>query len=182
MTAPRLHSDDLRTAAARLAFTAIRFEEAVAQPGQKPGRYIFLPSWREIPAAEVEAFLVALPSPALISVTTTRGVLSLLLQHELSGDRRRWAEKTFSNYLAVLADIGSTLGLTDGSRLLLEAEGEAQVYPLEVVRYYTQHFPAQVGFTLAPLTDDPRAEARLLLRRGDGMWSPGAQGPRVLER
>lgn len=55
--------------------------------------YFFLPSWRATPRDRVEAFLVGLPSPALLAPTMRRGVVALLLLHELSGDRRRWFEK-----------------------------------------------------------------------------------------
>ena len=67
--------------AARLAFALIRFAGAVAYPliGHTPPgvlkvgteAYMFSPSWRRVPRDEVEAFLVGLPSPALLAPTLT---------------------------------------------------------------------------------------------------------------
>jgi hypothetical protein len=105
----------LRAEAARLTLALLRFEETAAHlsgASTPPGSprlgteaYVFTSSWKPIPRDELEAFLVGLPSPALLVPSTIRGSIALLLLHELSGDRRRWAEKTFSNYLEALDEM-----------------------------------------------------------------------------
>jgi hypothetical protein len=112
MTAPRLDPDDLLLQAASLAFALLRFEEGAAHPHRgstPPGMlrlgeeaYQFTPSWRSVPRADVPAFLAALPSPALLSPTTTRGTVALTLLAELSGERAVWARKTLTNQRACL--------------------------------------------------------------------------------
>jgi hypothetical protein len=175
--------DDLRAEAARLAFALLRFEAPAAhlsRASTPPGAlqigtqaYTFIPSWKTIPTDEVEAFLIGLPSPALLAPTTRRGGIALLLLHELTGDRRRWAEKTFSNYAAVLDELVERLGLSAQSRLLVEFDEESLVFSLAALRECSQQFAVHVGWTLGPLADEPRAEALLGLLRGDGQWYKG---------
>lgn len=175
--------DNLRREAARLAFAAIRFEEKLSHllgssspPGQPVlgiDTYSFTPSWRQIPRAEVESFLAALPSPALMSPTLTRGMIALTLLNELTGDRRKWGEKTLSNFTAVFDQACSHLSLAGKSRFLLEFYEESHVFTHAAVRLWTQQFAVQTGWTLDSLKNDPRADARILLRRSDGMWSTG---------
>jgi|SRR6185436_5642911 len=177
MTAISTNTDDVRLEAARLAFALLRFEGAAAHPrpaNKTPAplplgteAYVFSPSLRRIPAGEVEAFLVGLPSPALLATTTSRGVVSLSLLHELSGDRRRGVEKTQSNHAEGLDAASSQLGLSPASRVLLEFDEESHVFSLAAVREWTQQFYVQVGWNLLPLKDDNRAEACLKLIRSD---------------
>lgn len=161
----------------------IRFEEALAHllgtdtpPGEPVlgvDAYSFTPSWRTVPRDEVESFLVGLPSPALMSLTLTRGMIALTLVDELTGDRRKWAEKTLSNFTAVFDMACTQLGLGESSRFLLEFYEESHVFSHAAVRLWTQQFAVQVGWSCNALKDDPRADARMLLRRSDGMWSTG---------
>ncbi|HET7039770.1 MAG TPA: hypothetical protein VFH97_07770 [Gemmatimonadales bacterium] len=183
MSATAPSTDYLRTEAARLAATLLRFEEPAAHlsgahtPEGRPrvgtDGYVFLPSWRTVPRAEVEAFLVALPSPALLVPTTIRGVIAVLLLHELSGDRRRWGEKTLSNFAANLEEVGGRLGLSDRSRILVEFDEESHVFPFAAVREWTQQFPVQLGWNLSRLEEVDRADAVLRLMRSDFRRFPG---------
>jgi hypothetical protein len=183
MSSPAPQADDLRAQAARLAAAVLRFEEGAAHllrqdldnedPNDPPAQYGFLPSLRSIPRDEVASFLLTLPSPALFSPTTIRGSIALTLLSELSGERRSGAEKIFSNYSAILDDLGARLGLGPTSRILLEFDKESHTFSFEVLRFWTQQFAAQVGWNMSPLENDPRADARLDLRRGDGLWSDG---------
>jgi hypothetical protein len=183
MTAIAHTPADARSEAARIAFAIIRFEEPMARPlgnTTPPGQlaigteaYVFTPSWRKVPRHDVEAFLVSLPGPALISQTTTRGMLALTLIGELSGDRRRWAEKTVANFTEAFDEMARQLRLTSASRILLEFDTESHVFSYEGVREWTQQFGVQVGWSMAPLEEDSRADARLVLRRSDGQWSDG---------
>jgi len=183
MTTIATNTDDLRLEAARIAFALIRFEEVAAHPAgasTPPGslrvgteEYVFLPSWRAVPRNEVETFLVGLPSPALLAPTTSRGVVALMLLHELSGDRRRWAEETLSNFAGGLEEIGPRLGLSPTSRILLEFDEESHVFSFAGVREWTQQFPVRVGWSIWSLEGDDRADARMMLRRSDGRPFPG---------
>ena len=176
-------TDNVRVEAARLAFALIRFEGVAAHaptgttpPGVlKVGTeaFVFSPSWRSVPYNEVEAFLIGLPSPALIAPTMTRGVITLTLLHELSGDRRRWAEKTLSNFAAGLEETSSKLGLSATSRILLEFDDESQVFSFAAVWEWSQQLAVNVGWTIAPLDGDARADACMKLMRSDGKWFQG---------
>lgn len=173
MTAPAFERDVIRHEAARLAFAVIRYESGAAHPLQRqdPNVFSFLPSWRQIPAGEVENFLVGLPSPALFYHTTIRQTVAMLLLNELSGDRRKWGEKSLSNSTACFDSVCEQLGLNPTVRFLLECNGESSVFSYAAVRYWTANFGSPSGWTVGPVKDDPRAEARLVLRRGDGMWT-----------
>ena len=183
MTAPAPAPDNLRLEAARIAFALIRFDEGLAHapthhtplgtPVVGSDAYLFIPSWPPVLRQDVESFLAGLPSPALLSPTLTRGIVALTLLQELSGDRKRWAEKTFRNFTAGFDELSTQLGLTSGSRLLLEFDGESHVFSFAGVRLWTQLFAVQVGWVLRPVANDPRAEARIALRRSDGTWSDG---------
>lgn len=187
MTAPAPGSDDARREAAALAFALLRFESAAAHPNRAstpPGcprigedALLFVPSWRPVPNADVVAFLAGLPSPALLSPTTTRGVVSLLLVEELTGDRATWGRKTLSNQRAGLEQIVAQLGLPDDARILLEFDDETHVLPLAVLRVWAERFAVQVGWSIGPLEGDARADARLMLYRSDGGSSWGGVCP-----
>ncbi len=116
---------------------------------------------------------MALPSPALLVSSTIRGSIALVLLHELSGDRRKWAEKTFSNYVACLEEVAPQLGLSPRSRILVEFDGESHVFSFAAVREFSQQFAVQVGWNLGPFPNDSRADALMGLLRGDGKWYQG---------
>lgn len=187
MTAIAPVADDLRLEAARVAFALIRFEEGAAHPFRAhtpPGMlalgteaYVFTPSWQKVPRQEVEAFLAGLPSPALLSPTTTRGMVALTLLHELSGDRRRWAEKTLNNFTAGFDEMSRQYQLSPDSRILLEFDDESHLFSFSGTRVWTQQFGVQVGWNMIPLENDPRAQARLMLFRSDGATSWGGSCP-----
>jgi hypothetical protein len=187
MTAIAPESGDLLLEAARIAFALIRFEEGAAHPFRAhtpPGMlalgteaYVFTPSWQKVPVKDVDAFLAALPSPALLSPTTTRGMVALTLLHELSGDRRRWAEKTLTNFTAGFDDLSRQLHLSADSRILLEFDEESHAFSFAGTRLWTQQFGVQVGWNMISLENDPRAQARLILFRSDGGRSWGESCP-----
>lgn len=169
---------DLRSEAARLAFALIRFSQVPAHPGRggtPPGvprigtdAYVFTPSSRRIPASDVESFLVGLPSPAILLPTTGRGAIALHLLHELTGDRRRSAEKGFSNAAAAFDEVaGPGLELSPSSRILVEFDDESHIFSYAAVRECFLQFAVSVGWNIAPLTDDPSADACLKLVRSD---------------
>jgi hypothetical protein len=180
-------SDDLRLESARIAFACIRFEEPAAHPLQAytpPGAprigidaYSFTPAWERVPRAEVEAFLAALPSPALLSQTTTRGIIALTLLHELSGDRRRWAERALNNQTNGFDEITAKIGLSPESSILLEFRDESHVFSFAGVRTWTQRFGMSVGWSVTRLANDGRAQGRMLLYSSDGRASRGAEAP-----
>lgn len=184
MTARVLESDDdALLQAASLTFALIRFEEGAAHPfrgSTPPGMlrlgeeaYTFTPSWRKVPRAEVPAFLAGLPSPALLSPTTTRGVVALTLLGELTGERAAWGRKTLTNQRTGLEEMAGQLGLTSESRVLLEFDDESHVVSLAVLRVWSERFAVQVGWNIGPLQGDARAAARLNLFRSDGGNSSG---------
>jgi hypothetical protein len=183
MTAEGASAVDVRVEAARLAFALIRFAGAAAHPrlgATPPGvlklgteAYIFGPSWRLVPHHEVEAFLVGLPSPALMTPTLTQGEIALTLVHELTGDRRRWAEKTLSNLVACLDENAAQLNLPATARILVEFDDESHVFSLAAVRHWAQQLAVNVGCKIAALKGDKRADACLTLLRADGREFPG---------
>ena len=173
MTATAPEPDEVRLEAARLAFALIRFAQVSAHPtgGSRPRgapdigteAFVFGPSWRPVPRDEVATFLASLPSPALLAQTTSRGGIALTLLHELSGDRRKWAEKTFSNVAPIFEE--STLAPT--ARVLVEFDDESHIFSFAAVREWSRRFAVSVGWNLVLLKDDPRAEACLKLVRSD---------------
>lgn len=187
MTATASLPNDLKLEAARIAFALIRFEEAAAQPyrAETPAgmpaigtaAYVFTPSWRRVPRDQVESFLASLPSPSLLSPTTTRGVIALTLLNELSGERRRWAEKTLDNFTAGFDELAAKFGLSQESGILLEFDDESHVFSFRGTRLWTHQFAVQVGWRMIPLENDPRARARLMIRRSTGEWSWGDSCP-----
>ena len=94
---PSAAPDDALVQAATLAFALVRFEEGAAHPPRNyspPGvprigteAYVFIPSLRRVPRDAVVPFLAALPSPALLTPSTRRGIVALTLVDELTGDR-----------------------------------------------------------------------------------------------
>ena len=183
MTAIAANTDDVRLEAAQLASALIRFMQVAAHPmeGSTPlgslqvgtDACIFLPSGRKVARDQVPTFLVSLPSPAVLAPTMTRGVIALILLHELSGDRRRGLEHELDNSAAGLEEMGQQLGLSPTSRILVEFDGESHVFSLAAVREWTQQFVVPVGWSIASLEREERADARMLLRRGDGRSFPG---------
>ncbi|MEO8201287.1 MAG: hypothetical protein ABI679_12245 [Gemmatimonadota bacterium] len=182
MTAVATNGDDLRSHAARLAFTLIRFESVAGHPvgfktPQSPPPtntgYTFLPSSRAIQPDQVESFLVGLPCPAVLAPTMTRGAIALLLLDELSGDRKRWAEKTMSNFSAGLEEMGPKLGLSSQSRILVEFDDESHLFSFAAVHEWTQQFVIQLAWNLGPIENDGRADARMGLIRSDWQWFKG---------
>ena len=186
MTSHTASEDDTRRDAARLAYALLRVEEPMASllgahtpdgfPVLGVDAYAFAPSWRVIPRADIVASLVSLPSPALLSPTTTRGMIALTLLDELRDDRLRWAEKTLSNLTLGLDGQVGRLGLPADVGVLLELGDESSIFPTAAVRLWTQQFGVQVGWILSPIADNPRAQAQLVVRRSDGVWFPPRQG------
>ena len=178
MTPIAVITDDVRREAARLAAALLRFEEVATHPtlGNTPpgvlevGRdaYIFIPFLHRIPREEIETFLVSLPSPALLAPTNSRGMIAVMLLHELSGERRAGFQHELENAAAALDDLASQLGLSATSRILLEFDEESHVFSFAAVREWTQQFPVRVGWSMGKLDGEDRAEGRLMLRRSDG--------------
>ena len=178
-------SDDLVMHAAELAFAMVRFEEGAAHPHRastprgmlRIGEegWVFAPSWHRVPRAEVPAFLATLQSPALLMPTTTRGMVSLMLLDELEGEREQWGRHSFANQQACLQSITEQLKLADDARILLEFDDESYVISLAALRVWSERFGVQVRWTLERLEGHPRASARLILVRSDGVPSVGGE-------
>jgi hypothetical protein len=183
MTTSAIDFDGVRTQAAALAFALVRFDEPAAHPiggWTPPGMprvgtdaYVFSPVWTPVPREAVVPFLAGLPSPAIIVQSTTRGILGLTLLDELTGDRRRWAQKTFDNHKAGLAELAKQGNLTDSSLVLFEFGDESHIFSLAAIREWSERFALNVGWNIGALPDDARASARLNARRSDGRWSSG---------
>lgn len=182
MTLATVYSDDDLRQAAELTFALLRFEQAAAHrdtsstpvgvPHIGTDAYLFTPSWRRVPRTDVVPFLVSLGAPALLSPTTTQGVVALTVLTELTGERLAWARKTFANQRAGLEELAEQLRLEQQSRILLEFDSEVHVFSLAVLRAWADNFAVQVGWNLGPLQPDPRADAQLHVRRSDGVWAP----------
>ena len=187
MTASTLVPDDTLMEAASLAFAMARFEEASAHWARHsipPGAprlgvdaYGFLPSLRRVPRDGVPAFLAGLTSPAILTPSTMRGVVALILVDELSGDRAIGAQKEFNNQQLGLEEMVQQIGLDAEARVLLDFENEAHVFSLKAVRLWAERFAVHVGWSVGKLKDDPRASARMMLYGSDGRNSYGERRP-----
>lgn len=177
MTDVKPEPGTLRAEAARLAFTLLRFASAAGHPfpgSERPGvlkvgteAWVFGPSWHRVPSDEVETFLAGLPSRALLNPTLMRGEITLILLDELTGERLRWGEKTLGNLVECLEGLVAQLGLPHDARVLVEFDDESQVFSLAAVREWAGTLAVNVGWNLAPLADEQRAEACLMLIRAD---------------
>lgn len=175
------------TRAATLQFALLRFANGAAHasrastaPGQPrigEDAFVFTPSWRPVRNEDVVAFLVGLPSPALLMPTTTRGIVALTLIGELSGDRAAWGQKTLSNQRAGLDEVVAQLDLGPDARFVVEFEDEIHVVDLRVMRVWAERFCAPVAWNITPTEGDARAEARLNFFRSDGERSWGGSCP-----
>ena len=85
--------------------------------------------------------------------------------------------QTLSNFTVCFDEFRGGCGLTRASRILLEFDEETHLFSFAGTRLWTQQFGVQVGWNMTPLEHDPRAQARLMLRRSDGEWSRGRQVP-----
>ena len=180
-------ASELDHQAATLAFAMLRFADGAAHPDRsstpagmlKTGTecYIFAPSPRPIAIKDVPQFLLDLPSPALLMPTTTRGIATLVLLGELTGDRLAWGRKTLTNQQQGLEMLTTQLNLPTDARVLLQFDDEEYWYPLDVLRRWVARFAVFVDWNLRIYEDDARAQARLMLHRSDGVTSWGDSFP-----
>lgn len=179
--------DEVNYQSAVLAFALLRFAAGAAHADRSSTPagmlhtgtecYLFAPSWSRVPIDDVPAFLAALPSPALLTSTTTRGIATLMLLDELNGERRAWAEKGLTNQQAGLEAIVEQLKLDTDARVVLQFDDEEHWLPLAVLRRWCAQFGVDVGWNLRAYEDDARAQARLMLFRSDGIHSWGDACP-----
>ncbi len=175
MTAAVFAEDDANAEAANLTAAILRFQEPLAHlrsahtPDGLPvigiDAYVFHPSPRRVLRGEVATYLAGLPSPAFIAATTLRGVFTLILLNELSGDRRTSMQKELANQQAGLLEVAPG---PDTDRVLLEFDDETHVFSMAAVRRWTQRYGLTVGWNIGPWLEADRAEWRLNLFGGDG--------------
>jgi hypothetical protein len=187
MTGSTFVPNDTLMEAASLAFAMVRFEEVSAHWARHsipPGvprvgvdAYSFLPSLRRVPRDGVAAFLAGLSSPAILTPSTMRGVVALILVDELTGDRVVGARKEFSNQQLGLEEMVQLIGLDAEASVLLDFENEVHVFSLKAVRLWAERFAVHVGWSVGMLKDDPRASARMMLYGSDGRNSYGERRP-----
>lgn len=175
MAAPAFAPDDLPLEAARLAAAMLRFQEPLAHLMRKHttagmpivgvDSYSFLPSPKAVPRDRVAEYLAALASPAMLAPTTLRGLVSLFLLQDLTGDRRAAMQHELDNQCAILAECAPG---SDADRVLLEFDEEVQLFSLAAVRLWAQRFGVLVGWNICRCSEPTRAEWRLHLLGGDG--------------
>lgn len=181
-----MHTSDAMLEAATLAFALIRFAEGAAYPARghvPPGVprvgedfYVFTPA-RRIPRDKVPTFLAALPAPALIHPTTTRGIIALHLLSELSAERAAEMQQHLDNYRAGLEHLVAQLSLTPVSNILLEFGDERHTVTLDTLSLSWSRFGVDIGWSITSLDSTGIASGRLNLFRSDGVNSHGAPGP-----
>ena len=175
MTAPALANDDLPLEAAQLAAAMLRFQEPLAHqtsahtPDGLPvvgvDAYAFVPSPRMVARDQVAAYLAALPGPAMLAPTTIRGIVSLILLQELSGERRAAMQHQLDNHSAAMRHYAAA---ADTDRVLLEFDEEAHLFSLGAVRLWAQRYGVLVGWNMNRCNEPTRAEWRFDLLGGDG--------------
>lgn len=175
MTASALAYDDLPLEAAQLAAAMLRFQEPLAHlrsahtPNGMPvvgvDAYAFVPSPRMVPRDRVAQHLAALPSPAILAPTTVRGMVSLILLQELTGERRAAMQHELDNQSAALTEYASA---TDTERVLLEFDEESHLFSLGAVRLWAQRYGILVGWNMGRCDEPTRAEWRFTLIGGEG--------------
>lgn len=175
MAAPALAQDDLPLEAAQLAAAMLRFQEPLAHlmskhttegmPVVGVDSYAFVPSPKMVPRNRVVAYLATLPSPAMLAPTTVRGVVSLILLQELTGERRAAMQHELDNQRSILAE---SVSGSDSDRVLLEFDEESHLFSLGAVRLWAQRFGILVGWSMCPCGEPTRAEWQINLLGGDG--------------
>jgi hypothetical protein len=180
-----VQSEDVQTRAAELAFAMLRFTQPAARPwpsssahdGGKAGvdLFVFAPSWRRTPRAEVVPLLLRL-SPLAIFPTISRGSVALMTLEELQGERKRWLQKTLDNQRSALYDLAGALNLTGESRVLLEFADEEHLFSFADLQEWGGRYGVGVGWNLG-LCGDARAEARMMLFGPDGLQCWGGPCP-----
>jgi len=175
MTVPALDRDALLLEAATLAATILRYEERAAHQlaSHTPagmlviGRdaYVFPPSSRRVPRDQIPEFLAALPSPAFLAPTTTRGTVTLTLLQELSGERRASIQHDLDNQVAILKDMASG---PDSDRVLVAFDDQAHLFTLGAVRLWASRFGILVGWNITPSSDTGQAEWQMNLFSSSG--------------
>ena len=173
--------DGLAYEAGVLAFAMLRFESDAAHPTLAAiprgvprigvDCYVFAPSSRHVLVADVPGFLATLQSPAVLIPTTTRGVVSLMLLDELSGERRASAERALKSQRDAVERRATELGLTDDSVILLQFAAEEHRIRLAALRERCDRFAIAIATSLVSHDDDDSAQARLILVRSDGVTS-----------
>ena len=129
--------------------------------------YSFMPGPKQVLRPDLPAFLAALPCPAMLAPTIIRGIISLTLLEELSGDRRAAMKHELDNQLSFFQD-DMFAGASDSDRVLLEFDDESLEFPLGAVRLWAERYGILVGWSVVPCEDRGRAEWRINLIGGDG--------------
>jgi len=127
--------------------------------------YTFVPSPRPVPRHRVAEYLAALPSPAVLAPTTSRGIVSLILHQELVGERRAAMQRELDNQSAALSQYAAS---PDTERVLLEFDEESHIFSLAAVRLWAQRYGILVGWNMGPCSEPARAEWQINLFGGDG--------------
>lgn len=171
--------------AARLAAAMLRSQEPLVpllkhstpagQPVLGVDCYAFIPAPKQVPREEIPAFLASLPCPAMLAPTIIRGIISLTLLDELSGDRRAAMKHELDNQLSFFQG-DMFAGATDSDRVLLEFDDESLEVPLGAVRLWAGRYGILVGWSVVACEDRGRAEWRINLIGGDGQrYSKGGR-------
>lgn len=172
---------ELDIAAARLAWVMLRFAQAGLPPAVKDvpelgGRLgdiavKFFPRGETVALTHASAALLEFPKPVALTAMAARGLIGLWFQSSAPA-----ADEVGLRKMAHAAEVGlrrfcTGLGLTADSRVLLEVEDEAHVFPVRVLARCIRDYQVFVGWVLNPLQGDRRADARLQLIRADGSFT-----------
>lgn len=187
MTFPPPPNEDRNLEAAKIAAAMLRFQEPLAHlmSGHTPegmpktgvDSYTFFPGARPVLRDQVAAYLAGLPSPAVLAPTTARGLISLILLQELTGERHAVMQHELDNQCGLLSE--SAPG-ADSDRVLLEFDDESHLFSLAAVRQLARRFGILVGWNVGPCNEPDRAEWRINLFGLDGhRYSKGVGPPPV---
>lgn len=185
MTFPQPPNEDRSLEAAGIAAAMLRFQEPLAHlmsahtpegmPKVGVDSYTFVPGPQTVMRSQVAAYLAGLPSPAVLAPTTARGIIALILLHELAGERRTAMQHELGNQSGILS---SSAPGTDTDRVLLEFDDESHVFSLAAVRLLAQRYGILVGWNVGPCNEPDQAEWRMNLFGGDGQrYSKGVCRP-----
>jgi len=108
----------------------------------------------------VAEFLAALPGPAIVAPTTTRGMIALMLVSELSDQRRASAQHSLNNQVASLPGADEA---PDEAQVLLEFDDETRLFRMAAVRAWAERFGILVGWNVGANVGDDGAAWRFNL-------------------
>lgn len=158
---------------AELTLHVMRFVQEPRDPPSSPRQWLLLPEGRRAAWPIARAFLADAPKPLMVAPLFESGMLGWWDLSALAGDHRRLVDRDFANQQEWLATHATHRGWSPKATILFETEADQVELPMTELGRWAREYAIPVGWTLGDGPDKDRP-GRLLIRRSQGEWSPGA--------